>query len=147
MVIQRFGSAANLNIHLNCLVLDGVYHTPEGLPVSHAVRAPTAEELQSLLARIIKRLMNRMHRDVQLRRYRMKLLTRKGFLIEDQGMTYLADTDVDLTLGSLRAAACTYRIAFGARAGQKVLSLQTLPTEPPLTPVGCVNAHGFSRGA
>jgi hypothetical protein len=45
-------------------VLDGVYHTPEGLPVFHAVRAPTAEELQSLLA--IKRLMNRMHRDVQL---------------------------------------------------------------------------------
>ena len=47
-------------------MLDGVYHTPEGLPVFHAVRAPTAEELQSLLARIIKRLMNRMHRDVQL---------------------------------------------------------------------------------
>jgi len=65
-LIQRFGSAANLNIHLHCLVLDGVYHTPEGLPVFHAVRAPTAEELQSLLARIIKRLMNRMHRDVQL---------------------------------------------------------------------------------
>ena len=43
-----------------------VYHTSEGLPVFYAVRAPTAEELQSLLARIIKRLMNRMHRDVQL---------------------------------------------------------------------------------
>jgi hypothetical protein len=24
-LIQRFGSAANLNIHLHCLVLDGVY--------------------------------------------------------------------------------------------------------------------------
>ena len=65
-LIQRFGSAANLNIHLHCLVLDGVYHTPEGLPVFHAVRAPTAEELQVLLTRIIKHLMNRMHRDVQL---------------------------------------------------------------------------------
>ena len=32
-------------------------------------------------------------------------------------------------------------------AGQKVLSLQTLPTEPPLTPVGCVNAQGFSLHA
>ena len=77
----------------------------------------------------------------------MKLLTRKGFLIEEQGMSYLADTDPDIVLGPLRAAACTYRIAFGARAGQKVLSLQTLPTEPPLTPVGCVNAHGFSLHA
>ena len=65
-LIQRFGSAANLNIHLHCLVLDGVYRTTEGLPVFHAVRAPTAEELQVLLTRIIKRLMNRMHRDVQL---------------------------------------------------------------------------------
>jgi putative transposase len=132
-LIQRFGSAANLNIHLHCLVLDGVYHTPEGLPVFHAVRAPTAEELKSLLARIIKRL--------------MRLLTRKGFLIEEQGMSYLADTDPDIVLGPLRAAACTYRIAFGARAGQKVLSLQTLPTEPPLTPVGCVSAQGFSLHA
>jgi putative transposase len=77
----------------------------------------------------------------------MKFLTRKGFLIEEQGMSYLADTDPDLALGPLRAAACTYRIALGPRAGQKVLSLQTLPTEPPLTPVGCVNAQGFSLHA
>jgi hypothetical protein len=38
----------------------------------------------------------------------MRFLTRKGFLIEEQGMTYLADTDPD-TVGPLRAAACTYR--------------------------------------
>ena len=74
----------------------------------------------------------------------MKFLTRKGFLIGEQGITYLGDTDPDTALGPLRAAACTYRIALGPRAGQKVLSLQTLPTEPPLTPVGCVNAQGFS---
>ena len=86
-------------------MLDGVYHTPEGLPVFHAVRAPTAEELQSLLARIIKRL--------------MRLLTRKGFLIEEQGMSYLADTDPDTALGPLRAAACTYRIASGLGRARK----------------------------
>jgi Putative transposase/Transposase zinc-binding domain len=93
-LIQRFGSAANLNIHLHCLVLDGVYRTTEGVPVFHEVRAPTAAELQSLLSRIIKRL--------------MRLLTREGSLIEEQGMTYLANTDPDLALGSLQAAACTY---------------------------------------
>ncbi len=43
-------------------VLDGVYRTTEGLPVFRAVHAPTATELQALLLRIIKRLMNRMHR-------------------------------------------------------------------------------------
>jgi hypothetical protein len=78
----------------------------------------------------------------------MKVLTRKGFLIEEQGMTYLADTDPDTALGPLRAAACTYRIALGPRAGQKVLSLQTVPTrEPPLTPVRCVDEQGFSLHA
>jgi hypothetical protein len=29
-LIQRFGSAANLNIHLHCLVLDGVYRATGG---------------------------------------------------------------------------------------------------------------------
>jgi hypothetical protein len=52
----------------------------------------------------------------------MRFLTRKGFLIEEQGMTYLADTDPDTPLGPLRAAACTYRIALGPWAGQKVLA-------------------------
>jgi hypothetical protein len=54
----------------------------------------------------------------------------KGYLIEEQGMTYLTDTDPDLALGPLQAAACN-RIALGPRAGQKVLSLQTVPTAQP----------------
>jgi len=63
-------------------------------------------------------------------------------------MSYLADTDLDPALGPLRAAACTYLIALGPRAGQKVLSLQTVPTRGlPLTPVLCVNAQGFSLHA
>jgi len=104
-LIQRFGSAANLNIHLHCLVLDGVYRTTEGVPVFHAVRAPTATQLQALLSRIIKRL--------------KRLLTPQGYLIEELGMTTLADTDPDPVLGPLQAAACTYCIALGPRAGGK----------------------------
>ena len=46
----------------------------------------------------------------------MKFLTRKGFLIEEQGMTYLTDTDPDLALGFLQAAACTYRRSGPGRA-------------------------------
>jgi hypothetical protein len=78
----------------------------------------------------------------------MKFLTRKGFFIEEHGMSYLADSDPDLALGPLRAAACTYRIALGPRAGQKVLTLQTLPSETALpTEQRCVNAQGFSLHA
>ena len=56
-LIQRFGSAANFNIHLHCLVLDGVYHTTEDTTVFHPVRAPSAEQLHTLLHQIIKRVM------------------------------------------------------------------------------------------
>ena len=48
-LIQRFGSAANPNIHLHCLVLDGVYRRTDGEPVFVEAPAPTDEELQALL--------------------------------------------------------------------------------------------------
>ena len=139
-LIQRFGSAANLNIHLHCLVLDGVYRSGAGVPVFHEARAPGIEELQALLAKIITRL--------------MRLLTRQGYLIEEQGMAlgqplrYLAEIEADHALTPLQAASCTYRIAMGPRAGQKVLSLRSLPsTGERLTPDLCANAHGFSLHA
>ena len=72
-LIQRFGSAANLNIHLHCLVLDGIYRiSSEGTPVFQQARAPGIEELQALLVKIIRRI--------------LRLLTRQGLLIEEQGM-------------------------------------------------------------
>ena len=89
-LIQRFGSAANLNIHVHGLVLDGVYQNTEGEPVFREARAPTREELQGLLARSIARL--------------MKMLTRLRYLIEEEGMTYIADMDADNPLASLQAA-------------------------------------------
>jgi hypothetical protein len=65
---KPIGSAANLNIPLHCLVLDGVYRTTEGVPVFHAVRAPTATELQALLSRIIKRIMRLLTRRARAQR-------------------------------------------------------------------------------
>ncbi|MDH5538220.1 MAG: hypothetical protein OEY03_02335 [Rhizobacter sp.] len=57
----------------------------------------------------------------------LKLLTRRRVLIEEQGQTYMADNDPDSddsrTLRPLQAAACTCRIAFGPRAGQRVLTV------------------------
>ncbi len=56
----------------------------------------------------------------------MRLLTRQGVLIEEQGERCLAGIEADQALAPLQAASCTYRIALGPRAGQKVLSLQTV---------------------
>ena len=78
----------------------------------------------------------------------MRLLTRLGALIEEPERTYLAETDTDGALRALQAASCTYRIALGPRAGQKVLSLQSLPSQARAsTPELRVNAHGFSLHA
>lgn len=111
----RFGSAANLNIHLHGLVLDGVYHTgADGTPVFRPAPALTNEKLQALLGEIVRRI--------------LRLLTRAGHLVEEERVTYVADAngtiDPDNLLGPLQAASCTYRIAFGPRAGRKVLTLQ-----------------------
>ncbi len=108
-----------MNIHLHCLVLDGVYRrNADAEPEFVKVPALTDEAVQTLLHQIITRV--------------MKLLTRRGVLVEEQGETYLADDDSDSdearALKRLQNAAFTYRIAFGPRAGQKVLSLQgTVP--------------------
>jgi hypothetical protein len=133
-LIQRFGSTANLNIHLHCLVLDGVYRRTEGEPFFPEARAPTRDELQGLLDKSIARL--------------LKMLTQRGYLVEEAGVSYLADMDTDNPLASLQGASCTYRIALGPRAGQKVLSLRTVPGRDEKTTAAlCAEAHGFSLHA
>ena len=63
-------------------MLDGVYRlSTDGEPVFVEVPAPTHEALQTVLHKIITRT--------------MKLLTRRGVLIEEQGQTYLANNDGD----------------------------------------------------
>ena len=138
-LIQRFGSAANLNIHLHCLVLDGVYRCDaDGVPGFIEAGAPTDDELDALLHTIIARL--------------MKMLTRRGVLVEDMGQTYLAEPDADgeeaRTLRPLQAAAITYRIAFGPRAGQKVLTAAgAMPREGAARQPLCADIDGFSLHA
>jgi hypothetical protein len=138
-LIQRFGSAANLNVHLRCLVLDGVYRSgADGVPSFVEVDAPTDDELQVLLQTVITQL--------------MKMLTRRGVLIEDMGQTYLAEPDDNgeeaRTLRPLQAAAVTYRIAFGPRAGQTVLTLRgAMPRETTAHQPLCADIDGFSLHA
>ena len=56
-LIQRFGSAANLNIHLHCLVMEGVYRrSADGTPEFVEGPAPTDKALQTVLHKISTRL-------------------------------------------------------------------------------------------
>ena len=45
--------------------------------------------------------------DIRIIKRLTQLLTRKGYLVAEQGITYLADTDPDAVLGPLQWAACT----------------------------------------
>ena len=106
---------------------------------------------------------------------RRKLLTRRGVLVEEEGSTYMADNDGDSdearALRPLQAApgqrpgpspgtnspldclcpGSAYRIAFGARAGQKVLTVLTvqgtMPRETDFNQTLCADMQGFSLHA
>ncbi len=63
-------------------------------------------------------------------------------------MTYLADMDAANPLALLQAFSCTYRIALGPRAGQKVLSLRTVAARHEKnTQALHADAHGLNRHA
>jgi len=52
-VVQRFGSALNLNVHFHVLALDGVYaRGPDGRLVFHRDRPPTTEDVERLVEQI-----------------------------------------------------------------------------------------------
>jgi hypothetical protein len=114
-LIQRFGSALNLNIHFHMLFLDGVYiDNPQGSVRFRWVKAPTSEELTQLAHTIAHRV--------------GRFLERRGLLERDAENSYLASDAVDDdAMNSLRGHSITYRIAVGPQAGRKVFTLQTLP--------------------
>jgi ribosomal protein S27E len=117
-LIQRFGSALNLNIHFHMLFLDGVY-------VQHAsdrqcfqrTAPPTVEQLHVLLHQISERV--------------ARFLERRGILERDEGSSYLTlDGLEEDPLQDIHAHSVTYRVAIGPQKGRKVFALQTIPPKP-----------------
>lgn len=120
-LVQRFGSALNLNLHYHILFLDGVYvqDARSGCLKFHAVSAPTQQELTILLHGLSQRI--------------TRALVRQGLLVVDEGLTYLEeaslfdDGEEMGTLRHLQSHSVSYRIALGPQAGRKALTLRTLP--------------------
>ena len=61
-LIQRFGSALNLNLHCHLLFLDGVYCATEAGPSFHRVAIPTHAALEGLLHTLSERLARHLER-------------------------------------------------------------------------------------
>jgi hypothetical protein len=68
-LIQRFGSALNLNVHFHMLFLDGVYTTtPWGKSRFHRINAPNQQELVALVHTISHRVAGFLEREGILER-------------------------------------------------------------------------------
>ena len=99
-LIQRFGSALNLNIHFHMLFLDGVYRVDgTGAPVFRQSAAPSAPDLQALLERIALRI--------------GQTLEKRGLIERDIENAWLAEDGEGGPLDDLLGHSITYRIAVG----------------------------------
>lgn len=114
-LIQRFGSALNLNVHFHMLFLDGVYaENGRGQLCFHRVKAPTVAELNALVHTISHRV--------------ARFLERRGLLERDAENAYLQlELDNEDPMHTLHGHSITYRVAVGPRQGRKVLTLQAQP--------------------
>lgn len=138
-LIQRFGSALNLNVHFHMQWLDGVYETtterPQRKPRLHRARAPSSAQLTVLAG---SRIAHRVRRH----------LARRGWLEGEDESVFLSDSaGSDDGMDGLRMSSITYRIATGRDAGRKVITLQTLPGDASSLEGDAGKVGGFSLHA
>jgi ribosomal protein S27E len=142
-LVQRFGSALNLNIHFHILFLDGVYvHRDNRPPRFQRVKAPDKGELEKLIQLISQRVGH--------------CLERQGLLEQDTESAWLdldpaEDTDATpdkagWALPHLLGSSVSYRIAAGPQQGQKAFMIRTIrPLDRPDPGLERVaKANGFS---
>ena len=137
-LIQRFGSALNLNIHFHILFLDGVYVYRDNRPPRfRRVKAPDQGELEELVQLISQRV--------------GRCLERQGLLEQDTESAWLdldpaEDTDA---MPQILGSSISYRIAVGSQQGQKAFMIRTIrPLERPDPGLERVaKANGFSMHA
>ena len=116
-LIQRFGSALNLNIHFHMLFLDGVYI--KGSEKSDLVfkKQPklSPQDIQDVTTKISNRVLG--------------YLERHGLIEGDIENRYISGdlfSEEDCMLG-FHGSSITYRIAVGPQKGQKVMTLRQVP--------------------
>ncbi len=137
-MLQRFGGAANLNVHFHALVIDGVYVVPPHSPQVQffALPAPSTEEVARVLEDIVQRI--------------TRALERAGLRADVDADSADPLARDDPVLAALYAAAVQGRVATGPRAGQRTTRLgdpkQAVDT-PPQASVRCATLAEMSLHA
>jgi len=100
-LLQRAGSALNLNPDLHILAVDGAFNKHAAF---YSVKPPTKQNLDDITHKIA----------VRVTRY----LERAGYLVRDVESDYLdLQTEDDDAMNALIGASISYRLAFGPNAG------------------------------
>ena len=128
-VIQRFGSALNLNVHFHTLMIDGVYEIrPSGTALFHPISAPTDEEVAAVAEQVYRKV--------------ARMLNARG----DDGSDALARGEPALT--TLASASVAGVTATGPRRGARTLRLGSgNAPEAAIAGRRCAAVEGFSLHA
>jgi hypothetical protein len=134
-IIQRFGSALNLNIHFHMLFLEGaISENPWGGTTFTRIKAQSHSDMVELVHAISQRI--------------ARYLEKVGLVKRDMENSYLnLPLDEEDSLLHLQGASVSYRIAIGPQQGQKVFTLQTLPASNEGEYGQLANTSGFSLHA
>ncbi len=134
-IIQRFGSALNLNIHFHMLFLEGaISENTWGGTTFTRINAPSHVDMVELVHTISHRI--------------AKYLEKVGLVQRDMENSYLnLPIDDEDSLLHLQGASVSYRIFMGPQQGQKVFTLQTLPASTEGEYGQLANTSGFSLHA
>jgi hypothetical protein len=134
-LVQRFGSALNLNVHFHMLFIDGAYSRNQyGKVVFKRTKAPEKDELCKLVNQISLRV--------------AAYLERQGFLERDEENGYLQlDGMEEDPMQQLLGHSITYRVAVGPQQGKKVFTLQTVPAAESDNNSQAARESGFSLHA
>jgi hypothetical protein len=131
-IVQRFGGALNLNVHVHALVLDGVFARERaGTLGSHSAPRLTALDVAEVLATVEPRI--------------GRLLDRRGLGDRDgDGGAPDAWAEEAPVLAGLAAASVQGTVALGRKRGTRVQRLGEPPEEGEAPALGGCHAH--SRG-
>jgi len=135
ILVQRFGSALNLNLHFHALVLDGVYsiENPSAQPEFHEASALRDSDVLALTRILHDRI--------------IRALRRRGHLADEGDVP--PDEPDDLLLAMISAASVHGRVALGSKAGTPIARVRVDPGKRPTFVPGelCADWEGFSLHA
>jgi len=128
-VIQRVGSALNLNPHFHTLFLDGVFvRVSDGAVSFHPVGPITDEDVAQVLALVRTRVLD--------------LLEGEGLFDEDDSSFQFDElSEPSPSLAGIYSAGVQGRVALGQRSGRPVMRVGSEPNAPWVTSRAPLQAH------